>query len=105
MWKMYGLSCSWKLLLPFLISIILSVPVESYMPSFRSSFVPAVSVRSDWRPSRLSVWQNLAGEIPVTSRFGGFLFWKKTEGKWLLTYDGIKFLSVFLGGLFLAASS
>ena len=47
----------------FLILIILAVPLESYMPSFRSNFVPAVSVQSDWRTSRSSLWQVLAGEI------------------------------------------
>lgn len=40
------------------------------------------------------------------SRFGFcFLFWKKREGRWLLAYDGMTFLPLLLGGLFLAASS
>lgn len=33
------------------------------MPSFRSNFVPTVNVQSEWRTSRLSMWQILAGEI------------------------------------------
>lgn len=46
------------------------------MPSFRSNFVPAVSVRSDWRTSRLFMWQILAGEISTYEqvwRGGSFL--------------------------------
>lgn len=48
-----GFSCIHKYLLPFLILIILAVPLRSYVPCFRSVFVPAVSVQSKWRTSRL----------------------------------------------------